>query len=101
MVEKLERKIDDADVAAVVARRTGIPLSKMLTAEKDRLVNMEAFLSKKIVGQDKAIKAIANAVRKARAGLKMPNRPVGSFLFPRADRNGKNLSAQTAGGIPV
>ena len=48
VVESLERKIDDADIAAVVARRTGIPLSKMLTAEKDRLVNMEAFLSKKI-----------------------------------------------------
>ncbi len=89
VVEKLEKKIEDADIAAVVARRTGIPLSKMLTAEKDRLVNMESFLSAKIIGQDKAISAIANAVRKARAGLKMPNRPVGSFLFLGPTGTGK------------
>ncbi len=89
VVDTLEHKIDDADVAAVVARRTGIPLSKMLTAEKDRLVNMESFLSKKIVGQEKAISGIANAVRKARAGLKLPNRPVGSFLFLGPTGTGK------------
>ncbi|HVP07791.1 MAG TPA: AAA family ATPase, partial [Candidatus Acidoferrum sp.] len=89
VVANLEKKIDDADIAAVVARRTGIPLTKMLTAEKDRLVNMESFLSAKIVGQDKAIKAIANAVRKARAGLKMRNRPVGSFLFLGPTGTGK------------
>ncbi len=89
VVESLERKIDDADIAAVVARRTGIPLSKMLTAEKDRLVNMEAFLSKKIVGQQEAIRGIANAVRKARAGLKLPHRPVGSFLFLGPTGTGK------------
>jgi len=89
VVETLEPKISDADIAAVVARRTGIPLSKMLTAEKDRLVNMEAFLSKKIVGQEKAISGIANAVRKARAGLKLPNRPVGSFLFLGPTGTGK------------
>ena len=89
IVENLEPKINDSDIAAVVARRTGIPLSKMMTAEKDRLVNMEAFLSKKIVGQEKAIKAIANAVRKARAGLKLANRPVGSFLFLGPTGTGK------------
>ncbi|MFH2048763.1 MAG: AAA family ATPase [bacterium] len=89
VVENLEPKINDSDIAAVVARRTGIPLSKMMTAEKDRLVNMESFLSKKIVGQEKAIKAIANAVRKARAGLKMANRPVGSFLFLGPTGTGK------------
>ncbi|RKX28584.1 MAG: hypothetical protein DRP47_03990 [Candidatus Zixiibacteriota bacterium] len=89
VVENLSPVINEADVAAVVARRTGIPLSKMMTAEKDRLVNMEAFLSKKIVGQEKAIKAIANAVRKARAGLKMANRPVGSFLFLGPTGTGK------------
>jgi len=88
-VESLRREIDDADVASVVARRTGIPLSKMMTAEKDRLVNMEAVLSSKIVGQENAIKAIANAVRKSRAGLKMANRPVGSFLFLGPTGTGK------------
>ncbi len=89
VVDNLEPKINESDIAAVVARRTGIPLSKMMTAEKDRLVNMEAFLSKKIVGQEKAIKAIANAVRKARAGLKLAHRPVGSFLFLGPTGTGK------------
>jgi ATP-dependent Clp protease ATP-binding subunit ClpB len=89
IAEAPERKIYDADIAAVVARRTGIPVSKMLTAEKDRLINMESFLAGKIVGQDKPIKAVANAIRKARAGLKLPNRPVGSFLFLGPTGTGK------------
>ena len=83
VVDKLpdNHYIDDADVAAVIARRTGIPVAKMLTAEKDRLIHMEAHLSSRIVGQENAIKGVANAIRKARAGLKPANRPVGSFLF--------------------
>jgi len=89
VVDNLEPVINDADVAAVVARRTGIPVTKMLTAEIDRLMNMEAFLSKRIIGQEKPIKAIANAVRKSRAGLKLPNRPVGSFLFLGPTGTGK------------
>jgi len=91
VVEKLgdNHFVDDADIAAVVARRTGIPVSKMMTAEKDRLVNMEKVLSTRIVGQKEAIKAIANAIRKARAGLKLPNRPVGSFLFLGPTGTGK------------
>jgi len=89
VVEALEHRVDDADIAAVIARRTGIPVTKMMTAEKDRLINMESFLSKKIVGQEKAIKAIANAIRKARAGLKLPNRPMGSFLFLGPTGTGK------------
>lgn len=91
VVEKLgdNHFVDDADIAAVVARRTGIPVSKMMTAEKDRLVKMESVLSSRIVGQQEAIKAIANAIRKARAGLKLPNRPVGSFLFLGPTGTGK------------
>ncbi|UCD17297.1 MAG: AAA family ATPase [Candidatus Zixiibacteriota bacterium] len=89
VVETLQQSIDDAEIASVVSRRTGIPLSKMLTAEKDRLVNMEAFLAERIIGQEKAIKAIANAVRKARAGLKLAHRPVGSFLFLGPTGTGK------------
>ena len=89
VVEKLDDKIDDAEIAAVVARRTGIPVNKMLTAEKDRLLNMEAHLKKKIVGQGNAIKAIADAIRKSRAGLKLKNRPVGSFLFLGPTGTGK------------
>ncbi len=89
VVESLEHKVDEADIAAVIARRTGIPVTKMMTAEKDRLINMEAFLAKKIVGQEKAISAISNAIRKARAGLKLPYRPVGSFLFLGPTGTGK------------
>lgn len=89
VVEKLESKIESADIAAVVARRTGIPVTKMMTAEKDRLIHMESFLSGKIIGQTNAIKAVANAIRKSRAGLKMPNRPVGSFLFLGPTGTGK------------
>jgi len=89
VVDNLEEKINDTDIAAVVARRTGIPVTKMLTAEKDRLINMEAYLSKKIVGQEKAISGVANAIRKSRAGLKMANRPVGSFLFLGPTGTGK------------
>jgi ATP-dependent Clp protease ATP-binding subunit ClpA len=81
--------VDSADVGAVVARRTGIPVSKMMTAEKDRLVQMESHLSLKVVGQESAIKVIANAIRKARAGLKLANRPVGSFLFLGPTGTGK------------
>jgi len=88
-VESLVAKVDDADIGAVVARRTGIPLSKMLTAEKDRLINMESYLSGKIIGQSKAISAIANAIRKARSGLKPRHRPVGSFLFLGPTGTGK------------
>ena len=81
--------VDGADVASVVARRTGIPVSKMMTAEKDRLVHMEEFLAKKIVGQQDAINVIANAIRKSRAGLKLAYRPVGSFLFLGPTGTGK------------
>lgn len=89
VVDTLEHTVDDADIAAVVARRTGIPVTKMMTAEKDRLIRMEVFLSAKIIGQEKAISAIANAIRKARAGLKLPYRPVGSFLFLGPTGTGK------------
>lgn len=81
--------VDESDVAAVVARRTGIPVSKMMTAEKDRLINMEKFLAKRIVGQEDAVKGVANAIRKSRAGLKLANRPVGCFLFLGPTGTGK------------
>ncbi len=89
VVEKLEPVIFDSDIGAVIARRTGIPVSKMMTAEKDRLINMEEFLGRKIIGQENAIKAVCNAVRKSRAGLKLPYRPVGSFLFLGPTGTGK------------
>ncbi len=89
VVENLEPTIEDADIAAVVARRTGIPVSKMMTAEKDKLIKMEEYLASKIIGQENAVKAVSNAIRKSRAGLKLPYRPVGAFLFLGPTGTGK------------
>ncbi len=77
----LKEEVDDEDVAEVVSRWTGIPVSKMLESEKEKLVQMEKRLSLRVVGQQKAIEAVSNAVRRARSGLQDPNRPIGSFIF--------------------
>ncbi|MFQ5691732.1 MAG: ATP-dependent Clp protease ATP-binding subunit, partial [Nitrospinota bacterium] len=76
-----ETIVDDADVAFVVSRMTGIPLSKIEESESQRLLYMEDELHKRIVGQDEAISMVTRAIRRSRAGLKAPNRPIGSFLF--------------------
>ncbi len=77
----LKEEVDDEDIAEVISRWTGIPVSKMLEGEREKLVNMEDRLSKRVVGQNEAIAAISNAVRRARSGLQDPNRPIGSFIF--------------------
>ncbi len=77
----LNEAVTDADIAAVVSRWTGIPMDKMLAGERAKLLAMEESLKKRVVGQDEAIAAVSNAVRRARAGLQDPNRPIGSFLF--------------------
>ncbi len=77
----LKEVITDEDVAAVVSRWTGVPVTKMLQAELDKLKKMESLLSERVVGQNEAITAIANAVRRSRAGLSEENRPIGSFIF--------------------
>ncbi|WP_443749784.1 ATP-dependent chaperone ClpB [Asticcacaulis solisilvae] len=73
--------VDSAQIAAVVSRWTGIPVDKMLEGEREKLLRMEDELRKRVVGQDEALTAVSDAVRRARAGLKDPNRPIGSFLF--------------------
>ena len=73
--------VTDQDIAAVVSRWTGIPVDKMMEGERDKLLRMEDSLRTRVVGQEDALKAVANAVRRARAGLQDPNRPIGSFLF--------------------
>jgi len=73
--------VTEQDIAGVVARWTGIPVDKMLEGERGKLLRMEDELRKRVVGQEEALKAVANAVRRARAGLQDPNRPIGSFLF--------------------
>ena len=77
----LKEEVTDADIAAVVSRWTGIPVDKMLEGERDRLMAMEETLGRRVVGQEEAVAAIANAVRRARAGLQDPNCPLGSFMF--------------------
>ncbi len=89
VVDNLEPVVRDSDIGAVIARRTGIPVSRMMTAEKDRLLNMEDYLSRQIIGQEEAVKVVCNAIRKSRAGLKLPYRPVGSFLFLGPTGTGK------------
>jgi ATP-dependent Clp protease ATP-binding subunit ClpB len=73
--------VTEEQIAGVVSRWTGIPVDKMMEGERDKLLRMEEQLRKRVVGQEEALKAVANAVRRARAGLQDPNRPIGSFLF--------------------
>ena len=77
----IKEEIDAEDIAEVVARWTGIPVSRMLQSEREKLLQMESVLHERVIGQDKAIEAIANAVRRSRAGLQDARRPIGSFIF--------------------
>lgn len=77
----LNEEVTEAEIAGIVSRWTGIPVDKMLEGERDKLLNMEQSLSAQVIGQEEAISAISNAVRRARAGLQDPNRPIGSFMF--------------------
>jgi ATP-dependent Clp protease ATP-binding subunit ClpB len=77
----VKEEVDEDDVAAVVARWTGIPVSRLLEGETEKLIHMEERLHQRVVGQDEAVEAVANALRRARTGLQDPNRPIGSFIF--------------------
>ncbi len=77
----LNEEVRDSDIASVVSRWTGIPVDRMLEGEREKLLKMEAHLASRVVGQEPALKAVADAIRRARAGLQDPNRPLGSFLF--------------------
>ena len=90
----LKEEVDEEDVAEVVAKWTGVPVSKMLEGEMQKLVKMEQNLSKRVIGQDEALEAVANAVRRARAGLQDPNRPIGSFIFLGPTGVGKTETAK-------
>jgi ATP-dependent Clp protease ATP-binding subunit ClpB len=77
----LKEEVDDEDVAEVVAKWTGIPVSRLMESEVQKLVHMEERLHDRVIGQDAAVEAVANALRRSRAGLQDPNRPIGTFLF--------------------
>jgi ATP-dependent Clp protease ATP-binding subunit ClpB len=90
----LKEEVDEEDVAEVVAKWTGVPVSKMLEGEMQKLVTMEDRLSQRVIGQDEALTAVSNAVRRARAGLQDPNRPIGSFIFLGPTGVGKTETAR-------
>jgi ATP-dependent Clp protease ATP-binding subunit ClpB len=77
----VKEEVDEDDIAAVVARWTGIPISKLLEGETEKLIHMEDRLHQRVIGQEEAVEAVANALRRARTGLQDPNRPIGSFIF--------------------
>jgi ATP-dependent Clp protease ATP-binding subunit ClpB len=77
----VKEEVDEDDVAEVVARWTGIPVSRLLEGETEKLIHMEERLHERVIGQDEAVEAVANALRRARTGLQDPNRPIGSFIF--------------------
>jgi ATP-dependent Clp protease ATP-binding subunit ClpB len=91
----LKEEVDDQDVAEVVARWTGVPVSRLMEGEMAKLVRMEDVLHQRVVGQDEAVRAVANAIRRSRAGLSDPNRPIGSFLFLGPTGVGKTELART------
>lgn len=91
----LRNSVDEEAIASIVSRWTGIPVNKMLTSEKERILKVEEVLRKDVVGQDEAIRAIARAIKRNKAGLSEANRPIGSFLFLGPTGVGKTESAKT------
>ena len=77
----VKEEVDEDDIAATVARWTGIPVDRLLEGETEKLIHMEERLHRRVIGQDEAVSAVANALRRARTGLQDPNRPIGSFVF--------------------
>ena len=93
--------MDEEDIAEVVSRWTGVPVSKLLEGEMQKLLHLDEELHKRVVGQDEAVKAVAEAVMRARSGLKDPNRPDRQLYLSRADRRGQDRAGAGAGGISV
>jgi len=91
----LKEEVDEEDIAEVVAKWTGIPVSKLMEGEKEKLIRMEDKLRERVVGQDEAITLVSNSIRRARAGLQDPNRPLGSFIFMGPTGVGKTELART------
>jgi ATP-dependent Clp protease ATP-binding subunit ClpC len=92
---KLRPALSEEDVAFIIARATGIPVMRMRQADRERLIQMEAELHKRVIGQDRAVEAISRAIRRSRAGLKDPRRPIGAFVFAGPTGVGKTELART------
>ena len=91
----LKEEVDEDDIAKVVSRWTGIPVTRMMTGEREKLSHLEEVLHERVVGQDEAVKAVSEAIIRARAGIKDPNRPIGSFVFLGPTGVGKTELAKT------
>jgi ATP-dependent Clp protease ATP-binding subunit ClpB len=91
----LKEEVDEEDIAEIVAKWTGIPVSRLMEGEMAKLVRLEAVLHERVIGQDEAVSAVANAIRRSRAGLSDPHRPIGSFLFLGPTGVGKTELART------
>src|SRR5881409_605998 len=91
----LKEEVDEEDIALVVSRWTGIPVTRLMEGEMDKLLRLEELLHRRVVGQDEAVRAVADAVLRARSGIKDPNRPIGSFLFLGPTGVGKTELART------
>ncbi|MFX1501703.1 MAG: AAA family ATPase, partial [Promethearchaeota archaeon] len=90
----LKQEVDDEDIAKIISQWTGIPVSRMLEGEREKLLKMEQRVKKRIVGQDEALNKISNAIRRARAGIQDPNRPIGTFIFMGPTGVGKTETAK-------
>ncbi|MGB0955580.1 MAG: ATP-dependent chaperone ClpB [Panacagrimonas sp.] len=97
--ELLRNRVGEEEIAEIVSRWTGIPVSKMLEGERDKLLRMEEALHERVVGQDEAVTAVADAIRRSRAGLSDPNRPIGSFLFLGPTGVGKTELCKSLAGF--
>ncbi len=95
----LKEEVDDEDVAEVISRWTGIPVNKMLEGEKEKLVRLEDRLHQRVIGQNEAVAAVSNAVRRARSGLQDPDRPIGSFIFMGPTGVGKTELAKALAAL--
>ncbi|MFX1498143.1 MAG: ATP-dependent chaperone ClpB [Promethearchaeota archaeon] len=90
----LKQEVDEEDIAKIVSQWTGIPVSRMLEGEREKLLKMEDRLKKRVIGQDEALQIISNAIRRARAGIQDPNRPIGTFIFMGPTGVGKTETAK-------
>ncbi|NHJ22465.1 MAG: ATP-dependent chaperone ClpB [Candidatus Lokiarchaeota archaeon] len=90
----LKQEVDDEDIAKIISQWTGIPVSRMLEGEREKLLKMENRLKERVIGQDQALEKISNAIRRARAGIQDPNRPIGSFIFMGPTGVGKTETAK-------
>ena len=97
----LNEEVTEEDVAEVVAKWTGIPVSRLMEGEMQKLLRLEEHLHDRVVGQDEAVEAVSNAIRRSRAGLSDPNRPIGSFLFLGPDRRRQDRAGARARRVPV